>query len=238
MAEIRSNHSEMLMASSAEKDSMAGMELKNLIQDTNGDIQQCRQALKRLGVENRKNKGDFAETRIRNNMHMVMSRKFQDLLAEYQAIQAEYKNKAGKANARQVKTVNPEATPEALDAALNSGQVEAVFANATMLSPAHQIAKFALQDAYEQNQEVREVEVGVVELHNMMLDMANVVDRQGDVLQQIEFSVNASMRYADDGVNDLKSASEYQKAAGKKMMVCGIILLIGGAGVAVAMFAF
>ena len=71
----------------------------------NSWFRQVRNKLKSMDAENkdfaRHNEG-ASEARIRTNMHGTLTRKFVDLMAEYQEIQTKYKNKYRERVERQV----------------------------------------------------------------------------------------------------------------------------------------
>eukprot|EP00966_Prymnesium_polylepis_P246922 5710064-Prymnesium_polylepis.1 len=119
--QIEQNHGECLTAISAEQSKESSMRLEGLMKETNGAASQVRNKLKTLDLENkdfaRRNEG-ASEARIRSNMHGTLTRKFVDLMAEYQEIQTKYKNKYRERGERQYRVVNPNATREEIDAAL------------------------------------------------------------------------------------------------------------------------
>lgn len=119
--QIEQNHGECLTAISAEQSRESSNRLENLMKETNGAASQVRNKLKTLDLENKdfakRNEG-ASEARIRSNMHGTLTRKFVDLMAEYQEIQTKYKNKYRERGERQYRVVNPTATREEIDAAL------------------------------------------------------------------------------------------------------------------------
>ena len=68
----------------------------------------------------KRNEGS-SEARIRANMHGTLTRKFVDLMAEYQEIQTKYKNKYRERVERQYRIVKPHATTEEIEEAFDSG---------------------------------------------------------------------------------------------------------------------
>ena len=119
--QIEQNHGECLTAISAEQSRESSARLEDLMKETNGAASQVRNKLKTLDLENkdfaRRNEG-ASEARIRSNMHGTLTRKFVDIMAEYQEIQTKYKNKYRERGERQYRVVNPTATREEIDAAL------------------------------------------------------------------------------------------------------------------------
>ena len=119
--QIEQNHGQCLTAISAEQSRESSARLEDLMKETNGAASQVRNKLKTLDLENkdfaRRNEG-ASEARIRSNMHGTLTRKFVDIMAEYQEIQTKYKNKYRERGERQYRVVNPTATREEIDAAL------------------------------------------------------------------------------------------------------------------------
>lgn len=127
--QIEQNHGECLTAISAEQSRESSSRLENLMKETNGAASQVRNKLKTLDLENkdfaRRNEGS-SEARIRSNAHGTLTRKFVDLMGEYQEIQTKYKNKYRERGERQYRVVNPNATREEIDAALAGERGERV----------------------------------------------------------------------------------------------------------------
>jgi hypothetical protein len=59
------------------------------------------------------------------------------------------------------------------------------------------------------------LEASLKELHQLFLDMSLLVEAQGELLNQIEFSVESAVAYTEKGVQELEKAKEYQKSARK-----------------------
>lgn len=141
-------------------------DLERLIDDTNLAATDVRNRLKDMDTANKKiptkEKGS-AQYRIKTNMHGTLTRKFLDLMAEYQEVQTKFKNKFRERVERQYRIgnifirnweyqlpnfrilfslVKPEATQEEIEEALESGNTQ-VFAK-EILNQRHSQAKDAL----------------------------------------------------------------------------------------------
>tara|TARA_B100000787_G_scaffold147388_1_gene118317 strand:+ start:270 stop:482 length:213 start_codon:yes stop_codon:yes gene_type:complete len=55
------------------------------------------------------------------------------------------------------------------------------------------------------------------------MDMAVLVESQGELLDQIEYTVAQSVNYTGKAVEELRSATKYQKKVRKKM--CCVIIM-------------
>ncbi|KAJ4851296.1 hypothetical protein Tsubulata_001167 [Turnera subulata] len=71
----------------------------------------------------------------------------------------------------------------------------------------------------------KEIEKSLLELHQVFLDMAVMVETQGEQLDDIEHHVLNASHYVKDGTKELKSAKDYQRSS-RKWLCIGIILLL------------
>ncbi|XP_021763372.1 syntaxin-related protein KNOLLE-like [Chenopodium quinoa] len=71
----------------------------------------------------------------------------------------------------------------------------------------------------------KEIERSLLELHQVFLDMAVMVESQGEQLDDIEHHVMNASNYVQDGTKNLKQAKDYQRGS-RKCMCIGIIALL------------
>jgi len=226
--QIEQSHGECLTSISAEQGRESTERLEDLMKQTNGAATQVRNKLKAMDVENkdfaRRNEG-ASEARIRANMHGTLTRKFVDLMGEYQEIQTKYKNKYRERVERQYRIVKPHATRDEIDKALDSGdQQPEIFTQQILQGPGHAAARNALADIQERHKDITRLETSIQELHQLFLDMSVLVESQGELLDQIEYTVGQSVNYTGKAIEELRTADKYQKKIRKKM--CCIIVVI------------
>merc|ERR1719399_1321764 len=195
---------------------------------TNATATQVRNKLKAMDAENkdfaRRNEG-ASEARIRANMHGTLTRKFVDLMAEYQEIQTKYKNKYRERVKRQYRIVKPHATKEEIDDAFSGDAQPEIFTQQILQGPGHAAARNALADIQERHKDITRLETSIAELHQLFLDMSVLVESQGELLDQIEYTVSQSVNYTGKAVEELRSANKYQKKVRQKMC-CVIVTII------------
>ncbi|KAK1556030.1 hypothetical protein Q3G72_034802 [Acer saccharum] len=71
----------------------------------------------------------------------------------------------------------------------------------------------------------KEIEKSLLELHQIFLDMAVMVEAQGEQMDDIEHHVMNASHYVKDGTKELKTAKDYQRGS-RKWMCIGVILLL------------
>ncbi|KAJ4879009.1 Syntaxin-related protein KNOLLE [Raphanus sativus] len=79
-----------------------------------------------------------------------------------------------------------------------------------------------IQDRYDA---AKEIEKSLLELHQVFLDMAVMVEAQGEQMDEIEHHVMNASHYVKDGANELKTAKNHQRSS-RKCMCVGIIVLL------------
>jgi hypothetical protein len=79
-------------------------------------------------------------------------------------------------------------------------------------------------------QDVLTLEASVAELHQMFLDFALLTERQGELLDQIEYQVKSASDYIDDGNVDIVQAIEYQKSIRWVIVQAALTNLTGNVG--------
>jgi syntaxin 1B/2/3 len=234
---IEESYSQSLVAINLDQGQKNSEELERLIDATNLSAAEVRNKLKEMDKENKQlqsSQKGTAQYRIRTNMHGTLTRKFLDLMGEYQEVQTKYKNKYRERVERQYRIAKPNATQEEIDEALESGNTQ-VFAKQILDMERHAQAKEALLYIENRHRDIMRLEQSIQELHQLFLDMAILVEAQGELIDQIEFNVSQSVAYTKEAVKQLHSANTYQKKSRKKMCCLIVILLIvimllGGGG--------
>jgi len=121
--------------------------------------------------------------------------------------------------------VKPHATRDEIDKALDSGdQQPEIFTQQILQGPGHAAARNALADIQERHKDITRLETSIQELHQLFLDMSVLVESQGELLDQIEYTVGQSVNYTGKAIEELRTANKYQKKIRKKM--CCIIVVI------------
>uniref|UniRef100_A0AAQ6A453 Syntaxin-1B n=1 Tax=Amphiprion ocellaris TaxID=80972 RepID=A0AAQ6A453_AMPOC len=115
-------------------------------------------------------------------------------------------------------------TNEELEDMLESGKL-AVFTDDIKMDS--QMTKQALNEIETRHTEIIKLENSIRELHDMFVDMAMLVESQGEMIDRIEYNVEHSVDYVERAVSDTKKAVKYQSQARKKkimIIICCVIL--------------
>ncbi|KAJ1477134.1 t-SNARE [Baffinella frigidus] len=217
--QIKELHSKIITEVSQQKSKEHTEKLDELLLQTSSTAKKVKDRLRDfegLTKECREEYGEASsQSRVHVNMHGSLTKKFMELMNEYNQVQGRYKTLLRDRVARQVKVVNPNATPEEVAEAIANGGSD-IFAD-KILSQSDQAAMNAYADVQSKHEDLVRLEASIREVDQLFMDMALMVEQQGELLDNIEESVSNSAEYTQQGVVQLVEAKRLQKSARKKM---------------------
>ncbi|XP_078392064.1 syntaxin-1B [Cetorhinus maximus] len=222
---VKKQHSSILAAPNP--DDKIKQELEDLTADIKKIANKVRSKLKIIQQNIEQEEGQnrsSADLRIRKTQHSTLSRKFVEVMTEYNATQSKYRDRCKDRIQRQLEITGRTTTNEELEDMLESGKLAIFTDDITMDS---KITKQALNEIETRHTEIIKLENSIRELHDMFVDMAMLVESQGEMIDRIEYNVDHSVDYVERAVSDTKKAVKYQsKARRKKIMiiVCCVVL--------------
>ncbi|XP_028914151.1 syntaxin-2 isoform X2 [Ornithorhynchus anatinus] len=166
------------------------------------------------------------DLRIRKTQHSVLSRKFVDVMTEYNETQTLFRERSKGRIQRQLEITGKSTTDEELEEMLESGN-PSIFTS-DIISDS-QITRQALNEIESRHKDIMKLESSIRELHEMFMDMAMFVETQGEMINNIEKNVMNASDYVEHAKEETKKAVKYQSKARRKMMfviICVAILLV------------
>ncbi|XP_055148885.1 syntaxin-1A isoform X2 [Symphalangus syndactylus] len=222
--EVKRKHSAIL--ASPNPDEKTKEELEELMSDIKKTANKVRSKLKSIEQSIEQEEGlnrSSADLRIRKTQHSTLSRKFVEVMSEYNATQSDYRERCKGRIQRQLEITGRTTTSEELEDMLESGN-PAIFASGIIMDSS--ISKQALSEIETRHSEIIKLENSIRELHDMFMDMAMLVESQGEMIDRIEYNVEHAVDYVERAVSDTKKAVKYQSKARRKIMIiiCCVIL--------------
>jgi syntaxin 1B/2/3 len=139
---------------------------------------------------------------------------------------AEYKETV----ARRYYTVTGETAEEStIEALISSGESETFLQKAIQRDQGRGEVMATVSEIQERHDAVKEIERSLLELHQVFLDMAALVEAQGHQLNDIENHVARASSFVIKGTVELESAKVYQKSSRKWgciAVVAGLVLVL------------
>ncbi|XP_049541863.1 syntaxin-1A isoform X3 [Anopheles darlingi] len=224
--EVKKKHSAILSA--PQSDEKTKQELEDLMADIKKTANRVRGKLKgieqNIEQEEQTSKSN-ADLRIRKTQHSALSRKFVEVMTEYNRTQTDYRERCKGRIQRQLEITGRATTNEELEEMLEQGN-SAVFTQGIIMET--QQAKQTLADIEARHADIIKLENSIRELHDMFMDMAMLVESQGEMVDRIEYHVEKSTDYVTSGGENLVQAVKYMSKARKKKIMILICLTVLG----------
>ncbi|CAL8239021.1 unnamed protein product [Gadus morhua 'NCC'] len=175
----------------------------------------------RTGGEQSKTSADL---RIRKTQHSTLSVKFveSDVGSTTPRSRTTGRRCKGRIQ-RQLEITGRNTTNDELESMLESDN-PAIFTSGIVMD---NITQQAMNEIETRHTEIIKLENSIRELHDMFMDMAMLVESQGEMIDRVEYNVEHSVDYVERAVSDTKKAVKYQsKARRKKIMIiiCCVVL--------------
>ncbi|XP_043967315.1 syntaxin-2 [Gambusia affinis] len=222
--EVKKLHSMILSAPNPDHSTKS--QLDGLTNDIKGSANVVRTKLKFM--EQNMPKDDVISRasvnfRIQKTQHSVLSRKFVEVMTEYNETQVSFRERSKGRIQRQLEITGRVTTNEELEEMLESGN-PSIFTS-DIISDS-QITRQALNEIESRHQDIMLLESSIRELHVMFMDLAMLVETQGDMVNNIENNVSNAAEYIYRAKEETKKAVRYQKKSRRKYMILAFALLI------------
>ncbi|KAF4382634.1 hypothetical protein F8388_015462 [Cannabis sativa] len=162
--------------------------------------------------------------RARMNMTNALTKKFRDIMSEFQTLRQRIQDEYREVVERRVMTgTRPD--EETIDNLIETGNSEEIFQKAIQESGRGQVLN-TLEEIQERHDTVKEIERKLLDLHQVYIDMAVLVEAQGADIDNIENQVTNAVDHVRSGTEALQTAKSLQKRSRKCMIIAIILLLV------------
>ena len=192
--EIKETQNECLLSVSDNKNKQNQQKLQSLTDQITIRSTNLKNSLKQLE----------STDKVKQTQHSALVTKFVNEMQDYKQIQQDYKQKKEKKLQRQLLIVNPKMTREEIEQEISKG--DQIFSMTKKTA-----AKQVYEEIESQHLEILQIEKSLLELQQLFIDMATLIDSQGEVLNSIEEHVKSSVAYTGQGVDELKKAIVHQR---------------------------
>ncbi|XP_069837173.1 syntaxin-3 isoform X3 [Dendropsophus ebraccatus] len=157
-----------------------------------------------------------ADLRIRKSQHSVLSRKFVDVMTKYNEAQVDFRERSKGRIQRQLEITGKSTTDQELEEMLESGNPN-IFTSGIINDS--QISRQALSEIESRHRDIVRLESSLKELHDMFLDIAMLVENQGEVTDNIEINVMKAVEHVEKARVETTKAVKYQNKARKGSLI-------------------
>uniref|UniRef100_A0A6N2KH59 t-SNARE coiled-coil homology domain-containing protein n=1 Tax=Salix viminalis TaxID=40686 RepID=A0A6N2KH59_SALVM len=166
--------------------------------------------------------------RTRTSVVSGLGKKLKDLMDNFQDLRARMSAEYKETVERRYFTITGErASDETIENLISSGESESFMQKAIQEQGRGQILD-TISEIQERHDAVKEIEKNLIELHQVFLDMAALVEAQGHQLNDIESHVAHASSFVRRGTDQLQEAREYQKSSRKWTciaVIAGVFLI-------------
>ncbi|XP_022251912.1 syntaxin-like isoform X1 [Limulus polyphemus] len=222
--EVKKKHSAILSA--PQTDEKVKQELEDLMADIKKAANKVRTKLKVMeqNIEQQEQTSMMsADFRIRKTQHSMLSQKFVEVMTDYNKTQTDYRERCKARIQRQLEITGKVTTNEELEDMLETGN-PAIFTQGIIMET--QQAKQTLADIEARHNDIIKLENSIRELHDMFMDMAMLVESQGEMIDRIEYQVEHAKDYIEAAKQDTKKALVYQSKARRKKFYIIILAIV------------
>ncbi|XVF42570.1 hypothetical protein PTKIN_Ptkin01aG0374200 [Pterospermum kingtungense] len=164
--------------------------------------------------------------RSRTSTTLAVKKKLKDKMAEFQTLRETIHQEYREVVERRVFTVTgTRPDEETVEKLIDTGDSEQIFQKAIQEQGRGRIMD-TVSEIHERHEAVRDLEKKLLDLQQIFLDMAVLVDAQGDMLDNIESQVSTAVDHVQSGNTALQKAKKLQKNSRKWMCIAIIILLL------------
>ncbi|CAH8545606.1 unnamed protein product [Heterobilharzia americana] len=229
IGQVKTKHGEILSATQQNPKTKAQLEeLNENIKRSVGEIRAKLLALKRtIEVQETKDAAS-ADLRIRKTQFLALSQSMANTMHQYGLIQIEHKERCKALLKRQLEVAQRSVTDEELENMLESGNPQ-IFTQGILTDT--QQARQNLADIEARHEDIMKLEKSIRELHDLFVDMAALVETQGELIDRIDVNVKQTQDYVAEARQETKKAVVYKKKSRKKKYIiigvcCGVLAII------------
>jgi syntaxin 1A len=227
--DVKKTHS--LILSTPQVDDSVKRHLENVMAAISSEATRIKLKLKQMGQVNEhigKQDQLSAEHRIRDTQHQMLTRKFIEVITDYQLTQADYRDRCKARIQRQLEITGRVTTDDEIEEMIESGN-PAIFTQGIEMET--QQAKQTLAEIEARHSDIMKLEKSIMELRDLFVDLATLVETQGEMVNRIENHVALSKSHVDKARVEVNQAIAYRSKARIKKIICLTILIFIIAGI-------
>ncbi|XP_027435650.1 syntaxin-3-like [Zalophus californianus] len=145
-------------------------------------------------------------------------------MTKYNEAQVDFRERSKGRIQRQLEITGKKTTDEELEEMLESGK-PAIFISGLNIIDS-QISKQALSEIEGRHKDIVRLESSIKELHDVFMDIAMLVENQGEMLDNIELNVMHTVDHVEKAREEMKRAMKYQGQAWKKLIIIIVVVVV------------
>ena len=175
--DVRKTHS--IILSTPQIDDQVKVHLESVMADITSDANKVKAKLKQMGQKTEligQQDPLSAEHRIRSTQHQMLTRKFIEVMTDYQLTQADYRDRCKARIQRQLEITGRVTTDDEMEEMIESGN-PAIFTRGIIMET--QQAKQTLAEIHARHSDIMKLEKCIRDLRDLFVDLATLVETEG-----------------------------------------------------------
>lgn len=226
--DVKKLHSTLLLAPTNEE--KVRDELEERMSEIKQIAQKNRVKIKEMEALNSEleklGKPNTAEYRICTQQFSYLTHEFTITMGIYNSVQVQYREDCKTRIQRQLEISGKQTNDREIEEMLETGNFQ-IFSDQYLQETKQ--ARQTLADIKAQHNQIIRLEKNILELHDMFMDMAQLVESQGEMVDNIEKSMLSTGDYVEQAKTDTTKALSNARAARRKkiLIICiGVVVLV------------
>ncbi|KAJ3016282.1 Plasma membrane t-SNARE, secretory vesicle fusion [Thoreauomyces humboldtii] len=220
-------HQRALVGTSPSEQAHYTRQVDELQEETSDLIHTLRTTVKRFNTD--LTLAPRAERGTREQQTAGLAKRLMEVARVYQDQQATSKQAYRTRMEREIRIARPDATPDEIDRALESGTGTAF--SQQLLSSRIGSQRTTLKEVQSRHEEIVRIEESIGELFSLFEEMQNMLAVQGEHIDLVEAHVDNTHVYIEDGNKQMTQAIVHRKASRKKLWwicICMFFTIVAG----------
>ena len=211
----------------ADEESVLKKKLRDLVDFNNREINKVRQISENLADELKDSEIDSVEFRLKGTMQATLMKQFQNTIAESEKAQNTFNDYAKVKISEQLRMIDERIDDETIENCIKNPKLAQEIVESQLIGGHTEVITMVnrIEDRLE---DIKMLQENIVIMHKMFLDLANLVENQGELLNSIEAHVDLARDYVMQGTQAIEKAEvQFKRARSKKCCVLIIVLVVG-----------
>lgn len=190
---------------------------KNIADNLKIKINTYKDELKQKSEELKEEEYGKCEIRVINNLNGTYLNNFKEALSYSQNVENDIKTAIQKKILRSAEEILGKELDEdqKKDFLENPEKLQQLYENRLTHGLAHVKLRNMVSDLENRHKEILNLEKNVNQVNRLFLDLALLVDQQGEMIDNIEMNIKDARNFVEKGEKDIEKAKEYQDSARK-----------------------
>lgn len=196
---------------------IAAFNLRERLHKMEKNIEKKEEMYKSLHEVPLTNKSESASLRMMRIKHSALKHKFCMIMQEYNNMQLEYRDRCRERIRRELHVIGRDVTDHELEELLEQ-PLKNIFVDTL-----NEQAQLTMDDIEARHRDILKLEQSIRDMQQLFLNLSIIVENQKDIVDHIEFNVNTTQNYVEQGKQDIREAKK-KRMITRKRTLC---LLVG-----------